>query len=38
LLYKVFNFFRIPFTSFGWRYDLNANKWHGPDTGNKYYR
>ena len=38
LLYKVFNFFRIPFTSFGWRYDLNAKKWHGPDTGNKYYR
>jgi hypothetical protein len=36
-LYKVFNFFRIPFTSFGWRYDLNAHKWHGPDTGTKYY-
>ena len=36
-LYKIFNFIRIPFTSFGWRYDLNAKKWHGPDTGTKYY-
>lgn len=38
MLYKVFNFFRIPFTSFGWRYDLNAKKWHGPDSGTIYYR
>ena len=38
LLYKSLNFFRIPYTSFGWRYDLNHNKWHGPDTGDKYYR
>lgn len=38
ILYKAFNFFRIPFTSFGWRYDLNAKKWHGPDSGTKYYQ
>jgi len=37
ILYKAFNFFRIPFTSFGWRYDLNAKKWHGPDSGTIYY-
>ena len=36
-LYKVFTFFRLPYTSFGWRYDLNAKKWHGPDSGTKYY-
>lgn len=37
LAYKILNFFRIPFTSFGFRYDLNHHTWHGPDTGNKYY-
>lgn len=36
-LYKALNFFRIPFTSFGFRYDLNSKTWHGPDTGNKFY-
>lgn len=36
-LYKALNFFRIPFTSFGFRYDLNSGTWHGPDTGNKFY-
>lgn len=35
-LYKALNLFRIPFTSFGIRYDLNHRKWHGPDTGNKF--
>jgi len=38
LLYKVFTFFRLPYTSFGMRYDLNAKKWHGPDSGTVYYR
>jgi len=33
ILYKALNLFRIPFTSFGIRYDLNHKKWHGPDTG-----
>jgi hypothetical protein len=36
-LYKIFTFFRLPYTSFGWRYDLNAKKWHGPDSGTIYY-
>jgi Predicted periplasmic lipoprotein (DUF2279) len=37
ILYKLLNFIRIPYTSFGWRYDLNNGTWHGPDTGNVYY-
>jgi uncharacterized protein YfiM (DUF2279 family) len=36
-LYKALNFFRIPFTSFGFRYDLDRKTWHGPDTGEKFY-
>ncbi len=32
-LYKALNVFRIPFTAFGIRYDMNHKKWHGPDTG-----
>jgi hypothetical protein len=35
-LYKALNVFRIPFTSFGVRYDMNHRKWHGPDTGQKF--
>jgi hypothetical protein len=34
-LYKALNIFRIPFTAFGWHYNLNKKTWHGPDTGNK---
>lgn len=37
LLHKALNFFRIPYTSFGFRYDLNHGRWHGPDTGNVLY-
>jgi len=29
-------YFRIPWTAFGWRYDLNSGKWHGPDTGDVF--
>jgi uncharacterized protein YfiM (DUF2279 family) len=36
VLYKALNLFRIPFTAFGVRYDLNHKKWHGPDTGQKF--
>jgi uncharacterized protein YfiM (DUF2279 family) len=36
ILYKALNVFRIPFTAFGVRYDLNHKKWHGPDTGQKF--
>lgn len=35
-LYFFFNFFRIPYTQIGMRYDLNHHKWHGPDAGNSY--
>lgn len=35
-LYFFFNFFRIPFTSIGFHYDLNHGRWHGPDAGNVY--
>lgn len=35
-LYKTFEFFRVPFTSFGFHYDLNSGTWRGPDTGNKF--
>jgi len=36
VLYKALNLFRIPFTAFGVRYDMNHKKWHGPDTGQKF--
>lgn len=29
-------FFRFPYTSFGWHYDLNHGKWNGPDTGDRF--
>jgi hypothetical protein len=35
-LYKALEFFRIPFTSFGFHYDMNSGTWRGPDTGNKF--
>ena len=35
-LYFFFNFFRIPYTQIGVRYDLNHHKWHGPDAGSSY--
>jgi hypothetical protein len=36
LLYVAFNDFPFPFTSFGYHYDLNHHRWHGPDTGDQY--
>jgi uncharacterized protein YfiM (DUF2279 family) len=35
-LYFLFNFFRVPFTAIGIRYDLNHREWHGPNAGNVY--
>jgi hypothetical protein len=29
-------YYRLPWTAFGWRYDLNSGKWHGPDTGDVF--
>lgn len=36
VLYKVFNVFRIPYTAFGFRYDMNHRHWRGPDTGTRF--
>ena len=32
----VLDNFRVPFTSVGFYYDLNAGKWYGPGNGNTY--
>lgn len=37
-LHFVLDNFRIPFTSVGFQYDLNAGKWYGPGNGNNYSR
>jgi uncharacterized protein YfiM (DUF2279 family) len=36
VLYTLFDIVRFPYTAIGWRYDLNHDKWIGPDTGNTY--
>jgi hypothetical protein len=33
-LYVATESVRFPFIAVGMRYDLNHNKWHGPNTGN----
>jgi uncharacterized protein YfiM (DUF2279 family) len=35
-LHIVFDNFRFPFTSVGYRYDVNHSKWIGPDNGNGF--
>ncbi|HEY7113542.1 MAG TPA: DUF2279 domain-containing protein [Thermoanaerobaculia bacterium] len=35
-LLTIFEYIRFPYTAFGWQYDLNHHKWHGPSTGNKF--
>ena len=30
--------FRVPYSAFGIRYDLNSRRWFGPDVGNVYDR
>jgi hypothetical protein len=35
-LHFVLDNFRVPFTSVGFQYDLNAGKWYGPGNGNNY--
>jgi uncharacterized protein YfiM (DUF2279 family) len=35
-LHIIFDNFRVPFTSVGFRYDLNHGRWTGPDNGNGY--
>jgi hypothetical protein len=35
-LILFFDTVRIPYTAWGFRYDLNHSRWHGPDTGNTF--
>ncbi len=36
ILHGVAKYFRFPYTSFGWHYDLNHGTWSGPDTGDRF--
>jgi hypothetical protein len=36
ILYTFFDIVRLPYTSGGFRYDLNHHKWHGPDIGDTF--
>jgi uncharacterized protein YfiM (DUF2279 family) len=36
ILYTFFDIVRLPYTAWGFRYDLNHHKWHGPDTGDTF--
>jgi Predicted periplasmic lipoprotein (DUF2279) len=35
-LLAIGTYFRFPYTSFGWHYDLNHGTWSGPDTGDHF--
>jgi hypothetical protein len=36
VLLVIGTYFRFPYTSFGWHYDLNHGTWSGPDTGDQF--
>jgi uncharacterized protein YfiM (DUF2279 family) len=36
ILYTFFDVVRLPYTAWGFRYDLNHGKWYGPDTGDSF--
>jgi hypothetical protein len=36
VLLTIGTYFRFPYTTFGWHYDLNHGKWSGPDTGDHF--
>ncbi|MEO8585393.1 MAG: DUF2279 domain-containing protein [Acidobacteriota bacterium] len=36
VLLAIATYFRFPYTSFGWHYDLNHGTWSGPDTGDRF--
>ncbi len=36
VLLAIGTYFRVPYTSFGWHYDLNHGTWSGPDTGDHF--
>ncbi len=35
-LLGIATYFRFPYTSFGWHYDVNHGTWSGPDTGDRF--
>lgn len=35
-LLTLFEYVRVPYTAFGFQYDLNHRRWHGPSTGDKF--
>ena len=35
-LLKFFTYYRLEYTAWGWRYDLNHHKWSGFGTGNRF--
>ena len=35
-LLKFFTYYRLEFTAWGWRYDLNHGRWSGFGTGNRF--
>jgi hypothetical protein len=32
----ILDVIRIPYTAFGWQYDINQNHWHGPSIGDSF--
>jgi hypothetical protein len=36
VMLAIGTYFRFPYTSFGWHYDLNHGTWSGPDTGDRF--
>jgi uncharacterized protein YfiM (DUF2279 family) len=36
ILLTFFKYVRLPYTAFGFQYDLNSGTWHGPSTGDKF--
>ena len=36
VLLAIGTYFRFPYTSLGWHYDLNHGTWSGPDTGDQF--
>ncbi len=36
LALTILDVIRIPYTAFGWQYDINQGHWHGPSTGDSF--
>ena len=35
-LLTIFQYIRLPYTAFGYQFDLNHHRWHGPSTGDRF--